>query len=256
MDRAGRRLRKAAWQTYRGPDGDHDLCGALVQDASEQPDYTGRNKPWSVMETEPPCQAAIIRDYAKWTALSALRSGAPIKSREAVYSVLDTLPFGSVFEGSVHIRAEESDAWHRESAEAMGRREKRLNTGWAVKLLNVYLKTAAYVGDLGRPGLRAVLHPPIDGSLWAGLAERFAGNALLIDTHHVARIKDITSYDCYSRIILGCRAASREMACDLIELEQLWQGLRWQAREEASGEDAIPLLASTPAVGSKPRKRH
>lgn len=100
-------------------------AGRLCRTRRSSPDYTGRNKPWSVMETEPPCQAAIIRDYAKWTALSALRSGAPIKSREAVYSVLDTLPFGSVFEGSVHIRAEESDAWHRESAEAMGIGEKR-----------------------------------------------------------------------------------------------------------------------------------
>lgn len=36
--------------------------------------------------TEP--RATILRTYAEWTALSALRSGAPIKSRSDIYPLL------------------------------------------------------------------------------------------------------------------------------------------------------------------------
>ena len=45
----------------------------------------------------------------------------------------------------------------------------RLCVGWAAKLLNVYLKTAVYIGSLGPRELVAHLHPPIDGGLWSGL---------------------------------------------------------------------------------------
>jgi hypothetical protein len=41
-------------------------------------------------------RAQIVLDYAKWTALSATRSGAPIKSRGDVYSLLDAVTFGEV----------------------------------------------------------------------------------------------------------------------------------------------------------------
>ena len=178
------------------------------------------------MNVFPPSRAGIIRDYAKWTALSALRSGAPIKKRSHIYPILDKVPFSTVLEGAETITREEFDHWHEEAAGRMRHADSVLVTGWAVKLINIYLKTAAYVGDLGRPGIRSVLHPPIDGGLWVGLSERFRDNVdLLAETNHVKRIKDITNYAIYQRIIAGCRLAAKELDCELIEIEQLWRGV-------------------------------
>ena len=40
---------------------------------------------------------AIIATYAEWTAMSALRSGAPIKSRRDVYTALGSVDFAVLF---------------------------------------------------------------------------------------------------------------------------------------------------------------
>jgi len=91
--------------------------------------------------------------------------------------------------------------------------------------LNVYLKTTSYVGGLGRPGLSSVIHPPIDGGLWAGLERRFRDHPkILAKTHVVSRIKNIRNYETYETIIAGCRDASVVLGCLLIEVEQLWDG--------------------------------
>jgi hypothetical protein len=169
----------------------------------------------------------IILDYAKWTALSAMRSGAHIKSRADVYQLLDAVAFGDMLSRGQPVAGPEFDAWHERQTEALcsRARDSGLPTGWGVKLINVYLKTAAYVGDLGPPGLRDALHPPIDGGLWKGLAKRFHGRPDILDeTCCVQRIKDIMEYSIYRRIIAGCRAAARELGCSLIEVEQLWLG--------------------------------
>jgi len=141
------------------------------------------------------CRTGIISDFAKWTALSALRSGAPIKSRADVYGLLDKVPFAIVLGGQAEMSIAAFDAWHEDATAVMCARESRLSTGWAVKLINVYLKTAAYVGDLGRPVLRAALHPPIDAGLWAGLSARFCDDReLLAQTH--CDIRDLSPHHC------------------------------------------------------------
>jgi hypothetical protein len=170
-------------------------------------------------------RSQIILDYAKWTALSALRSGAPIKSRAHVYPLLDGVTFGTVLGPGLAITKSEFDAWHEEQTGALCARDARVPIGGGVKLINVYLKTAAYVGDLGRPGLRDEIHPPIDAGLWEGLAKRFHDCPdILSETCCVKRIKDITDYKTYRRIIAGCRVAARRLNCPLIEVEQLWLG--------------------------------
>lgn len=58
------------------------------------------------------CRAKIIRDYARRTALSALRSGSPIKSRADIYPLLDDATFGGVLEGKDPIEREEFDHAH------------------------------------------------------------------------------------------------------------------------------------------------
>ena len=174
--------------------------------------------------TEP--RPVILRAYAEWTALSALRSGAPIKSRADIYPLLRDGLFAQLEDEALgQVSAGEFDAWHERACATIVAREARLPVGWAVKLLNVYLKTSVYIGAAGRPGLAAVLHPPIDAGLWRGLGNRFSAHPDILElTHCVCRIKDIADYSCYRRIIAGCGLAAAKLGCTLFEVEQLWAG--------------------------------
>jgi len=119
----------------------------------------------------------------------------------------------------------EFDAWHKQAVEDMIKDDGRLVVGWAVKLLNVYLKTYAYVGDGGRPVLRGCLHPPIDGGLWRGIRNRFGESKEIISrTHCVNTIGAIGNYETYQIIIDGLQRAAQELGCSLFEVEQLWEG--------------------------------
>ena len=168
----------------------------------------------------------IINTYASWTALSALRSGCPVKSRVQVYGLLETVPFDRLFEPfNRPINAAEFASWHRNAVQRLCKRESLLRVGWAAKLVNVYLKTGVYVGGLGRPGLVSAIHPPIDGGLWAGLKKRFPDRPdILAKTHVVDRIRNIEDYSTYTTIISGVRAVAEELGCLLIEVDQFWEG--------------------------------
>jgi len=168
----------------------------------------------------------IITTFAGWTALSALRSGAPVKSRKQIYPLLRSVDFDRLLAPSVSpVTRLEFDRWHRDAVERLQAQEPLLNVGWATKLVNVYLKTTAYVGGLGRPNLVHQLHPPVDGDLWKGIERRFAGKSeLLAKTHVVRKIKAIRDYATYETIVAGCRDAATELGCLLIEVEQLWEG--------------------------------
>jgi hypothetical protein len=173
--------------------------------------------------TEWPTQ--IITAYAGWTVLSALRSGAPVKSRRRVYRLLRMVDFSRLLARSRgSLSASEFARWHRGTTLTLCAAEPALSVGWATKMLNVYLKTATYVGGLGRPGLRLLLHPPIDGGLWKGLKRHFADRPDILEkTHAVDRIKAIRDYGTYEKIVTGCRMASAELGCLLIEVEQFWE---------------------------------
>ncbi len=172
------------------------------------------------------CRSQIIATFSEWTALSALRSGAPIKSRRDVYTVLRGVDFAPLFDLSRGpIDGAEFDTWHETAIIDMTMRERLLPVGWASKMVNVYLKTRVYVGGEGRPDLASQLHPPIDSGIWNGLSKRFSMRRDIVDeTNCVRRIKDIDTYSCYRRIIRGCRMAAAELKCSLLEVEQLWEG--------------------------------
>jgi len=174
---------------------------------------------------------AIIATYAEWTAMSALRSGAPIKSRRDVYTALRGVDLAVLFADELGpINRTTFDAWHANAVEAMIDREPRLTVGWATKIINVYLKTRVYIGSQGRHHLKEMIHPPIDAGLWLGLERRFPNRPDILDrTHCVRRIKDIVDYECYRRIIDGCRSAAKTLDCELIEVEQLWAGTEFVA---------------------------
>jgi len=182
------------------------------------------------MTSMPDVRPQIIAQYAEWTALSALRSGSPIKSRRDVYGVLRRVHFTTLFDKALGpINAGEFNTWHKQAVDTLRTHEPRLNVGWAAKIINVYLKTRCYIGAQGRHHLSEAIHPPIDAGLWLGLSRRFGDRPAILECSNcVARIKDITDYDCYERIIDGCRAAARELGCKLIEVEQLWAGTEFE----------------------------
>lgn len=171
----------------------------------------------------------IITVFAGWTVLSALRR-APIRNREVIYPLLNKVDFAAVFVPGPGVSPDSFADWHRAATGRLCEASPQLCVGWAAKMLNVYLKTAAYVGDLGRPGLKEVLHPPLDAGLWKGVRrwvnKHYKGNktALLRRTHRAERIKDITDYKIYEMIIGGCRDVAKTAGCKLIEVDHLWEG--------------------------------
>ena len=171
-------------------------------------------------------RSAIIATYAEWTAMSALRSSAPIRSHKDVYRALRAVDFKVLFDtGLGPISRGTFDEWHEEAVRRILAHEPRLTVGWATKILNVYLKSRAYVAAEGRRNLIDMIHPPIDAGLWLGLSRQFAGQPeILAMTNCVSRINGIVDYDCYRRIIDGCLAAAVLLGCRLLEVEQLWTG--------------------------------
>ena len=65
-------------------------------------------------------RTAIIATYAEWTAMSALRSGAPIKSRRDVYTALRGVDFPVLFDNELGpINRATFDAWHASAVKAI-----------------------------------------------------------------------------------------------------------------------------------------
>lgn len=171
---------------------------------------------------KPEIRQTIIAEFAAWTALSALRSGSPVKGRKEIYSIIEKIAFSEILEGAMPITQPEFDTWHQRQVEAIATAVS-LNVGWIVKIVNVYLKTAVYIGDLGRPGLRECIHPPIDGILWDTIKKNYSDqNDMLELTHSTYRIKNIMTYAQYQKIIDGLRLLADRLDCTLFEVEQLW----------------------------------
>jgi hypothetical protein len=162
----------------------------------------------------------IVHDFAKWTALSALRSGSPIKSGERVYNLIENhadLP--ALFVPNAAIDETEFDRWHEKTVLAFCIAEAALPVGWAAKIVNVYLKTRVYLAGEGREGLVKAIHPPIDTSLQAGLKKNFP-----LRPWRMMTIKGIQSYEAdYLPFIKECRSLAQAEACLLIEVEWYWQ---------------------------------
>ena len=69
---------------------------------------------------------AIIATYAEWAAMSALRSGAPIKSRRDVYTARRGVDFEVLFADDLGpINRTMFDAWHASEVKSMMVREPR-----------------------------------------------------------------------------------------------------------------------------------
>ena len=131
----------------------------------------------------------IINDFSEWAAFSATRSGCPIKSRNAVYPLIRTPQYDSVFAGN-EISAPEFNNWHQKSTLSICAAQPALPVGWAAKLINIYLKTMVYLAGVGRPGLIECIHPPIDNGLWEGIRSQYGHRPdIITKTHLVNRIR-------------------------------------------------------------------
>ena len=168
---------------------------------------------------------SVVNTYAEWTAFSATRSGAPVKSRAVVYPLIRRPDYEFLFVGSA-ITSEEFSSWHKHSTEDI-EKNSELPIGWAAKLINVYLKTRVYVAREGRVNLYSFIHPPVDNGLWDGIEEYCSVNnqmEILAKITSVRKIKDIDTYEKYIQIIDGCKQLASHLKCELLEVEQLWQG--------------------------------
>jgi hypothetical protein len=162
----------------------------------------------------------IVHNFARWTALSALRSGSPVKSRKQVYNLIDKhADLQILFDPPTPITQSEFDEWHEKTASAFGYAERNITVGWATKIINVYLKTRVYLAKEGREGLIGAIHPPIDTDLLRALKTEFPQHSWKID-----RIKAIQSYvGDYMPFVQECRFLANEQGCLPIELEYYWQ---------------------------------
>ncbi|MEL7532954.1 MAG: hypothetical protein AAFN10_16670 [Bacteroidota bacterium] len=171
----------------------------------------------------------IAHNFARWCAFSSMRSGSPVKSRKAVYPLIDGPEYAEILSGTDSITKAEFNTWHEKSILKILDLNPALPVGWAAKLINVYLKTMVYIASIGRPGLKAQIHPPIDGGLWDGIKAEFRDNLpIYTKTHSVRKIKDIVSYEHYSTIIEGLEMIAAEKNWTLIEIEKLWQGTEYK----------------------------
>ena len=166
---------------------------------------------------------AITREFARWTAYSALRSGSPVKSREDVLAALDAVSFKRLFDkGYGPIDKAEFSAWHTETVSAMLDFDSRLTVGWAAKMIAVYLKTTCYLAGFGRDGLSLVIHPPIDNILIKNLRRQFwASPNIMRGLDRFTTIRDMDFED-YAAIIEACELAAEELGYTLFEVEQFF----------------------------------
>lgn len=185
--------------------------------------------------TKKDIRAEIIETFAQWIAFSGTRSGCPLKSRDDIYPLIKTPDYSEILRGDQPITKEEFNVWHEKSSQEICERssrvidgeESKLPTGWATKLINLYLKELVYVGQYGRPDLIRFIHPPIDNGLWDGIKKKFGNNESITNkTHSKTKIKDIVNYQDYQTIISGIEMISQKENCLLIEVEQFWEGTK------------------------------
>jgi hypothetical protein len=173
----------------------------------------------------------IIHNYARWCAFSSTRSGSLLKSRADIYPLIDLPEYHIILKGTEPISKPKFEEWHERSTKRIHKARPEMVIGWCTKLINLYLKTMVYVGQIGRPGLMDCIHPPIDGGLWDGIKEKYAMNAAIMDkTHKISKIKEIEKYEQYQVILEGIEMVARAENCSLLEVEKLWKGTEFKTK--------------------------
>ena len=175
----------------------------------------------------------IARRFAEWTAMSALRSGCPIKSREEVGVALKAVDFNRLFDkGYGPIDNDQFTRWHRDAIGELLKLEfrrrrpeeepRKLSVGWSAKIIAVYLKTRCYLSGFGRDGLSRVIHPPIDNDLIESLKTQFRSEPEI--KRGLDRFDTISrmNFGDYEAIIRSCELVAQIDGCTLFEVELYW----------------------------------
>lgn len=181
---------------------------------------------------------AIIENYSIWTAYSAARVGCPFRGKalgeEFKRIVIDSGRL-EILSGKEPISNEEFSDWHEKMVldlSAMKKAKgKKIGVGWAAKILNVFLKTYAYVGDQGRPNIRMFLHPPLDTILIKRIMDHenlktdSKENIALRKTIRKAiPISSLKSYKTYLAVIKALRRFAEIIGKKTVfELEDFWE---------------------------------
>ncbi|MBS1493248.1 MAG: hypothetical protein JST55_07045 [Bacteroidetes bacterium] len=168
----------------------------------------------------------IIQNFAMWTALSSTRSGCPIKARKDIYSLLEKR-FDRILSDTTKIEEEEFNEWHEKNVKSLVKKKIRKKKSglpliWAAKIINIYLKTAVYLGGLGNSKLIEFIHPPIDSELLKVLKKEVGKEIFYEKIGKFEKMVDIKTYNDYKKVILGIKELINNKYL-LIEIEQFWQ---------------------------------
>lgn len=171
----------------------------------------------------------VIRNYAAWTATAALRSGKHIKDGFSLQNALEEV----VVLADIPSTQTEFDLWHERVVPMLQKKvlelrstndEKEFSVGWSAKLLNVYLKTLYYVGDLEPSDIRKVIHPPIDNILVDSIIEEYGVSIWSYENKFT--IQGIEKYDVYSEMIKRLKQiANKSNLENLIDIEHVWSSI-------------------------------
>ena len=170
---------------------------------------------------------AIVCAFSEWTAYCVARSGWPpavSKDRGTVYALIRTPDYDGLVTRD-DVSRDEFNQWHEQNTHLVLREQPHLPLGWAVKLINMYLKTRVYLAGDGCPQLSDHIHPPLDSYLWNGIKAKYWDiPEIFRKTHILCKIKDIKDYATYRTIIQGCELIALRRGHRLIEVDELWGG--------------------------------
>ena len=94
----------------------------------------------------------IAHRFSQWAALSALKSGSPLKSAKDIYPLVDLKYLAVLLKTENEISSDEFNIWHKAASKRIMKSIcNDFPCGWATKILNVYLRSMCYLSGMGRP---------------------------------------------------------------------------------------------------------
>ncbi len=167
-------------------------------------------------------RSKIIREFAKWVAMSSARQGSEVRGRK-LYPYIEDVDLNNLI--GARDPSEPFADWHRREVEGIAKRAK-VSIGWAAKIINMLTKVWVYIAFDGNPSLRAEIHPPIDNQLIEAIKRKYPARRYpqLQDLYDLAKpIVGIKEYADYCRVIEGLRRVAKLERCTLFEVEALWK---------------------------------
>jgi len=167
----------------------------------------------------------ILISYAEWTAIAAIRSGKHIKETKIIQEALR-----EIYLGNIPTTQADFDVWHEEQCKLLREKivslaakqeriTKNFELGWAAKILNIYLKTLFYIGDMEPSVVRQFIHPPIDNIFVNAFYKEHKVRVAASDF----RIKKLEHYLDYAAIINSIKAIQKEKKfLNLMDVENIW----------------------------------